>query len=282
MNAPRLGERNIPCAMLLVAVFCFGLVTPALRAQAVPAPPLASTTLPAYDVVSIKPDKTNSGNVSVHIDNGNLDELNVSLKMMIVSAYSLKQSQVFNLPKWGDDARFDIKAKIIQPDKKALEALSPEQFNAMQQPILTDRFHLAFHHEMKMLPVYELVIAKNGPKFKETTVAEAASTEGVNGVTAGGISIHNRNLVGTGITMAALAGSLSGQVHRIVVDKTGLAGKYNVTLSWAPDDDGSKAPDSTLPTFFTAVQEQLGLKLESGKAEVEGFVVDHAEIPSED
>jgi uncharacterized protein (TIGR03435 family) len=67
-----------------------------------------------------------------------------------------------------------------------------------------------------------------------------------------------------------------------VVDKTGLTGNYNLTLTWAPDDGSPQAPDSTLPSIFTAVQEQLGLKLQAGKADVEGFIIDHAEIPSED
>jgi uncharacterized protein (TIGR03435 family) len=265
------------------AAICMALAAPTLHAQAAPisTPAAAATPLPVYDIVSIKPNKTGSGNVSVHSDDGNFEASNVSLKMLIISAYSLKESQVFNLPKWGDSARFDIKAKILEPDKKALEALNPQQEAAMQLPIL-DRFHLTFHHEMRTLPVYELVVVKTGAKFKETTAAEAASEEGVNGVRAGGISIHNRDLVATGITMSSFADSLSYQLHRIVVDKTGLTGKYNLTLSWAPDDGTPQAPDATLPSIFTALQEQLGLKLEPGKAPVEAFIVDHAEIPSED
>jgi uncharacterized protein (TIGR03435 family) len=278
MQARLLRHSHLTRAAILAASFCLALIAPAMMAQVTS----AGSPAPAYDVISIKPDKTESGHVSVHVDDGNFDASNVSLKMMIVSAYSLKDSQVFNLPKWGDDTRFDIKAKIIQPDKKALQALTPQQFAAMQQPILTDRFHLTFHHEPKTLPVYELVVIKTGPKFKETTAAETASEDGVNGVHAGGISIRNRSLIATGITMSSLADSLSGQLHRIVVDKTGLTGKYNFMLSWAPDDGAPQAPDSTLPSIFTALQEQLGLKLESGKAEVEGFVIDHAEIPSED
>jgi uncharacterized protein (TIGR03435 family) len=283
MKVRLLPQRNAGCATVLALSVWLAVALPNAKAQTVAAPTAAaSTPAPSYDVVSIKPDKSGDGHVSVHSDDGMFEASNVSLKMMIVSAYSLKDSQVFNLPKWGEEMRFDIKAKIIAPDKKAIEALTPQQYNAMQQPMLVDRFHLTFHHEPKTLPVYELVLMKGGPKFKETTAAETASEEGVHGVKAGGISIHNRNLVATGVPMSRLADALSGQLHRIVVDKTGLMGKYNVELSWSPDDGAPQAPDSTLPSIFTAVQEQLGLKLESGKAEVEGFVVDHAEVPAED
>lgn len=264
----------------LIAFAVFG--APHIRAQSSASAQPSETKKPAYDIVSIKPDKSGSGRVSVHIDDGNLDALNVSLKMMILSAYGIKESQIVDLPKWGDDTHFDIKAKILDPDKKALEALTPEQFAAMQQPILTDRFKLKFHRGVKTLAVYELVVMKSGPKFKQTTAEELASVDGVNGVKAGDINIHNRHLVATGVPLPSLADDLSGQLHRIVVDKTGLAGKYNFTLSWSADDGSPQAPDASEPSIFTAVQEQLGLKLQSGKAEVTTFVIDSAAIPDAD
>jgi uncharacterized protein (TIGR03435 family) len=282
MMARLLRQPHLTRAALLAVSFFIAVVPPSLAAQAVPASPAASTALPVYDIVSIKPNKTGSGNVSVDSGDGNYIASNVSLKMLIIDAYSIKESQVFNLPKWGNDARFDIKAKVLQPDKKALEALTGEQDGAMLQPMLSDRFHLTFHHELKNLPVYELVVVKTGAKFKETTAAETASEDGVNGVRAGGTSIHNRDLVATGVSMASFAATMSSQLHRIVVDKTGLKGNYNLTLQWAPDDGAPQAPDATLPSIFTALQEQLGLKLQAGKADVEGFIIDHAEIPSED
>jgi uncharacterized protein (TIGR03435 family) len=268
--------------VLLIASAGTVFAAPKMRAQAAAATQPTPAKMPAYDIVSIKPDKSGSGHVSVHIDDGNLDASNVSLKMMILSAYGLKEAQIVDLPKWGDDAHFDIKAKVLDPDKKAIEALTPEQFSAMQQPILTDRFKLKFHRGVKTVPVYELVVVKSGPKFKQTTPEEEASPDGVNGVKAGGIEIHNRHLVATGVPLSSLADDLSGQLHRIVVDKTGLVGKYNFTLSWAPDDGSPQAPDATLPSLFTAVQEQLGLKLQSGKAEVSTFVVDSAALPDAD
>jgi uncharacterized protein (TIGR03435 family) len=238
--------------------------------------------VPGYDVVSIKPDHTDTGRISIHIDGGNFEALNVSLKTIILSAYNLKEAQLFGLPKWGDSAHFDIKAKIIDPDRKQLGALTSQEFQSMQQPILTDRFQLKFHRERKILPVYELVTIKGGPKFKEITPVEQKSDTGVNGVHAGGMSVHNRNLVGTGVPMTRLADQLSAQLQRVVVDKTGLAGNYNFQLSWSPDDAGPPAPDvAAPPDIFTALEEQLGLKLQPGKEEMDTFVIDHVEYPSE-
>ena len=255
---------------------------PGIRAQSSAVTPAANVKVPSYDVVSIKPNRTGSGNVSIDINDGNFDASNVSLKTMILSAYGLKEAQLFGLPKWGESARFDIKAKIIDPDKKALEGLTREEHESMQQPILTDRFQLKFHHEMKRLPVYDLVIMKGGPKFKQTTPAELTSDVGVNGVRAGGMSIHNRNLTATGIPMSSLIDQLSGQLQRVVIDKTGLTAKYNLQLSWSADDAGPPSTDAPgPPDIFTALEEQLGLKLQPGKEMIDTFVIDHVELPSE-
>jgi uncharacterized protein (TIGR03435 family) len=258
----------IACAGLLIAASTIG-------AQATVASPTANADpkTPAYDVVSIKPDKTDSGRVSISVDDGNFNASNVSLKMMILGAWGLKDAQVINLPKWGDSMRFDIKAKITEPDKKVLAALTPEQFRSMQQPILLDRFQLKFHHDKKVLPIYDLVVIKGGPKFKETAADSSRDS---------GIGIHNRNLDATAVTLSDLADRLSDQVSRIVVDKTGLAGKYDFQLNWSPDDVGPPAADSSAPPdIFTALEEQLGLKLQPGKAEVESFVIDQANPPTE-
>ena len=95
--------------------------------------------------------------------------------------------------------------------------------------------------------------------------------------------VRNQYLIATGISLASLADTLTGQVKRIVIDKTGLDGKYNFHLSWSPDDAGPPAPDSAAPPdIFTALPEQLGLKLQPAKAEIDAFVVDSVALPSED
>jgi uncharacterized protein (TIGR03435 family) len=259
------------------AMICMGLLVGGarLRAQGPAVVPAAELKTPAYDVVSIKPDRTDTGRISVHIDDGNLDALNVTLKTMVLSAYGLKDAQLFGLPKWGDSMHFDIRAKIINPDKNQLEALTFEQIQSMQQPILTDRFQLKFHREIKALPVYELVTMKGGPKFKEATPTELKGDQGM--------TVHNRSLVATAKSISALVDQLSRQLQRVVVDKTGLSAKYNFQLSWSPDDAGPPTADvAAPPDIFTALQEQLGLKLQPGKAEIDTFVIDHAELPSPD
>jgi uncharacterized protein (TIGR03435 family) len=263
---------SLASAMVFVGMLA---AVPRLHAQAPAASPTAPVKVPSYDDVSIKPDRSDTGRVSIHINDGNFDVLNVSLKNLILSAYNLKGAQLFGLPKWGDSLHFDIKAKIIDPDRKQLEALTSEQFTSMQQPILTDRFQLKFHHEVKLLPVYELVIVKCGPKFKEATPAELKGEQGV--------GVHNRHLVATGVPISSLADELSRQVQRVVVDKTGLTSRYNFQLSWSADDAPPPAPDvAAPPDIVTALTEQLGLKLQPGKEEMDTFVVDHVELPSED
>ena len=149
----------------------------------------------------------------------------------------------------------------------------------MLQPMLMERFQLKFHREVRTLPVYELTVLKSGAKFKEST---ATGDMTVNGVRAGGMNVHNRALTATAVPMARLVDNLSAQLRRIVVDKTGMAGNYDWQLTWAPDDAGPQDPDAVAPSIFTALQEQLGLKLVPGKAEVDAFVVDSAVLPGED
>jgi uncharacterized protein (TIGR03435 family) len=255
------------------------LGTPTLRAQTPAAARAASPALPAYDVVSIKPNNTGSGHVSIHHDDGNFDAFNVSLTTLILDTYGFKEAQIFGLPSWADSARFDIKAKVVDPDIKAIEAMTREQYRAMLVPILTGRFHLQSHRETKLLPVYELVIAKGGPKLATST---ATGHQTVNGVEAGNISTRRTQFTATAAHLSSLAEHLSDQLQRVVIDKTGLTGRYDLLLIWAPDDGTPQASDSTAPSLFTAIQEQLGLKLQPGKAEVETLVIDHAELPTED
>ena len=134
--------------------------------------------------------------------------------------------------------------------------------------ILEDRFALKYHIEKRELPLYDLVIAKHGPKIKESTPGGNFT----NGMSPGKLSMH-------AYPMSALAASLSGAVGRLIIDKTGLTGQYDIDLTWAwRDDPGS---GDTGPSIFTAIQEQLGLKLEPAKAPIDVVVIDHIERPSE-
>jgi uncharacterized protein (TIGR03435 family) len=163
--------------------------------------------------------------------------------------------------------------------KKLPDAEQSHQHQLMMQSLLADRFQLRVHHATKMLPVYDLVVAKGGLKLKETAEDENS-----------GWSKGRGSYSGHRISTDDLVFILSNEVGRIIVDKTGLAGKYDIALKWTPDEMAASAGQQANasppaadapPSIFTALEEQLGLKLESAKGPVDTIVVDHVEKPSE-
>jgi uncharacterized protein (TIGR03435 family) len=230
-----------------------------------------AATLPVYDVVSIKPNKSGSGSLDVETHSNTYSATNISLKKLLENAYGIKEDLISGLSGPIASARFDIEAKIVEPDPDALKKLSPNQRDAMLLPFLKERFQLKAHTETKTLPIYELIVIKGGPKFKQSS-GDSTGNRSTN--------IHNRELTAHDIAMGSFASTLEGQVHRTVIDKTGLEGSYDLTLKWSPDDATSTQTDSA-PAIFTALQEQLGLKLQPAKGPVQTLVVDHAEMPSE-
>jgi uncharacterized protein (TIGR03435 family) len=230
-----------------------------------------ATKLPAYDVFSIKPNKSGTRSLSIDADLDNYSATNISLKDLMQNAFDIKKDLISGVPAPIDSARFDIQAKIVEFDPDALKKLTDKQRGAMLLPLLAERFQLKTHTEIKTLPVYELVVTHGGPKFTQSANDTKGGTS---------ISIRNRELTAHNLPMATLAKTLSDQVHRTVIDKTGLTGSYDVTLKWSPED-GPSAETDTAPSIFTALQEQLGLKLHPAKGPVETLVVDHAEMPSE-
>lgn len=231
---------------------------------------------PAYDIGSIKPNKSGSANSGIDSDLYTFKAVNVSLANLIESVYGIKKDLISGVPKPLDTARFDVSAKLVDPDVKVLKQLTPSQYRAMLQPLLMERFQLKVHMEVKQLPVYDMVVLKGGPKFgpefKEAPKGFTGST---------GTHSNNGELTATAISMVALTDFLFNQVHRTVIDKTGLTGKYDLALKWSPEDSPETAGE-TFPPIFTALQEQLGLKLKPAKGPVETLVIDHAEIPSPD
>src|SRR6185312_13638313 len=195
----------------------------------------ASTKLPAYEVAAIKPNKSDGGMTRLSITADRYSATNNSLKMMIEYAYDLKaDGLVSGLPGWADSARFDIEAKMDEDTVAALKKLSneerTEQRRLMTQSLLADRFQLKVHHESKEMPMYALVIAKGGLKLKD---ADLNGTKGPDGVPhGGGWSSSDGQLTAHGIPISGLANFLSRNLHREVVDKTGLTGKYDFKLKW--------------------------------------------------
>jgi uncharacterized protein (TIGR03435 family) len=195
------------------------------------------------------------------------------LKQILEFAYDVREDQIFGLTGPVSSARFDIVAKVLAPEGGAPPKLSDTQLAAMFIPLLNDRFHLTAHLETKTLPVYELVVARGGPKF------QLSQTKAPGGGGGGGKGA-SLSLDFKGISMPDLASMLSDAVHRKVIDKTGLAVRADITLKWT-DDVATQQGGPDVISIFTALEEQLGLKLQPSKGPVDTLVIDHAEMPSE-
>jgi uncharacterized protein (TIGR03435 family) len=270
------SPRRRAALMLAAAV----LSLPAAQAQTTaPAPAAAATSPIAYDVVTIKPDKSDSGRISININDNTFSASNVSVKMLLENTYGIKDDQIFGLPKWAEEAHFDLTAKSLDADPAAVRKLTDEQRSAMLRPVLADRFKLQVHTETKILPVYDLVVAKSGAKFKP---AETDPKTGKRLKEGGWMSVRNTTLTATGVKLDGLTNMLAHRLHRTVVDKTGLTGEYDFVLNWTPEDGSSPSPEASDASLLTALEEQLGLKLESSKGPVDTLVVDHIDMPTED
>lgn len=267
-----------------------------------PAPAQAPNTtanVPDFEVASIKPDKSAIGMARLMFTPDGFSATNIQLKMLVSEAYGVRQDLLSGGPGWFDTARYDIEAKVAGPDVAELRKLSFDQRKSMFRPLLADRFKLKVHSETKTLAVYELVIAKNGPTLHEAKPGDtyANGIKGPDGnAHAGMMRMGPGEFTAQGIPIANFANMLSQQLHRTVLDKAGLTGQYDITLKWAPDEGtrpmpggpggsppgaDNAPPQDSGPSIFTAIQEQLGLKLESTKGPVETLVIDHVETPSE-
>lgn len=273
-------------AMLCVLVLLSFSGTQLAGQTGLPAVPVSTQSasdakLPAFDVIAVKPDLSDD-RPSIDFDGGSFSATNFSVKMLVLFAYDLKDDQLFGLPKWAGELRFDMKAKVLDADPTILQHLSNDQKLLIERTILTERFGLTFHHETKVLPVYELVVDKGGPRFQQSKFQ--AGQRGPNGLGAGSLHTNNHDgnadMTSTAVSISSLVNVLSRQTEGIVVDHTGLTGRYDLNLTWSRDDGSAPATDRDSPSIMTAIQEQLGLRLRPAKLPVETFVVDHVALPS--
>ena len=249
----------------------------------------------AFEVATIKPSHGNSGQTNFGIAEGRFSAKDATVAELVRLAYNVKSDdQLQKGPDWTNSERFDIDAKTADEDGIALQKLAPterfDQYRLMVQSLLADRFKLKVSMREKVLPVYAMVVAGNGPKLTAT----APGTQHMPWLWGG----SNGELHAASVSMDFFAGWLSGRAEaggRVVVDKTGLSGIYDFTLKWTPMDSaavvsaesngstptaGGHAIEATGPSLLTALQEQLGLKLEPQKAPVGVLVIDHVEEPS--
>jgi uncharacterized protein (TIGR03435 family) len=242
--------------------------------------------VPSYDISTVKPHDANDGNVSVNARPANLRISNMTAQGLIAMAWDVRPWLVSGLPPWGKSERFDVDAKVSEPDMVALRALSDEDRRLMIQNLLKERFHLLLRAETRTLPVYELsVMPDEGSKLKASAALPPAEPGQPAPHRSRRMSQNDGRLTGTGVTVRDLADHLGNEMERYVVDKTGLPGDYDFTLKWMPED-GSKPADAGVagepaPPLATAVREQLGLRLTPAKGPVPTIIVDHIEPPTD-
>ena len=257
-----------------------------------------------FEVASIRADKPSpDGHISSHIGflpDGRFTASGITLKKLTCLAYGLEDYQLTGGPAWFSSDRYTVEAKAETAVEEQLPKLSEDQRKRvgqhMAQVLLADRLKLAMHQESREMAILSLVVAKNGPKLHEAIPGDtyAMGLKDLNGQGhAGMMRFMNGKITAQGVTLDALATQLTEQLHEIVQNKTGLRGNYDFTLEWSAEEDhdgrrgmtngeaGGSPVDSSGPSILTALQEQLGLKLESQKSAVPVFVVDHLERPSE-
>lgn len=256
-------------------------------------------TLPKfeYEVASIKLDLSDHSSSSTNYPADGFVATNISLKGLILNAYGILDFQIFGGPDWINSERYVIDAKMDAETADALQKLKREDRDLvrqqMLQAVLADRLKLTIHRETRDLPVYFLIIAKSGSKLQPAKPGDtyANGVKGRGGLMGQGMTTSSgrfaSNVTAQGVPLSTLAASLARPLGRPVFDKTGLTGNFDFTLKFAmerpgPDDtlNGRAITDFDAPFLFEAIQEQLGLKLDSGKGPVEVIVIDHIERPS--
>jgi uncharacterized protein (TIGR03435 family) len=229
-----------------------------------------SPAKPSIEVATIKPNKS-GGPIWTHFDPERMIWTGVQVSVLIQEAYNVRSYQIVGGPVWIGSDSWDINVKTEGPTGNREKML-------LLQSLLADRFQLRFHRETREMKAYKLVVAKSGPKLHEVKDGDPGSGPGSTRVDRG-------LLKGRSVSVSDLARFLQSELGRPVEDGTGLTGKYDYKLEWVPDESqpnsGGEAPlpGAEGPTIFSAIQEQLGLKLEATKGSGEVMVIDHAEKP---
>ncbi len=311
-------RRGVGRVLILAGCALFAACTGSGQTPATPPPPAAAShsravqspalaaALPAFEVSTVKPSKPDQTNSMLLFTPGGISIAGVPLPMIVREAFGIEDDHVLGMPTWTKSIRYDIEAKVAPDDAPKLKDLTMDQRRSMLVPLLEDRFHLKFHHETRDLPVYELVVTKSGVKMEATKPADDATPGPPPGpppgpgqpLRPGSHMMMMRgpgHIESTGTGMEFLAHVLSRQLGRTVVDKTELTGDYEFKLEWTPDDavpamagtgggqpagDSAPTPETSGPSLFTAVQEQLGLKLEATKGSADVIVIDQIEQPT--
>jgi uncharacterized protein (TIGR03435 family) len=244
--------------------------------------------IPVFDVVSIKPNKSETQMQEAQPPDG-FGVRAISLEELIALAYNgtpfLLDSLIENAPKWAKSDRFDIEAKVDSSEMDTMKAVNNEDYFAammrgapttrmlMLQALLRDHFKLMAHFQTKDLSVYTLTVLKGKPKLKESDITDVLKTE---------FRFGDGELTGRRMTLSILPPFLMMQLGKPVIDQTNLKGRYDFDLRWTPEGrSDEEAGANPPPGLLTAIQEELGLKLNATKGPAKVLVIDHVERPSE-
>lgn len=260
--------------LVALAILLSASAAPAQLKHEGPAKLIAlSQTVAPYDVASVRINNSGADSANLNFHDESLIARNMPLESIIEFAYDVPSDRVNGIPGALKDQHFDIDAKVVPSDGSKPPETTASQDQAKLILLLADRFHLKVHVEPKIMPVYDLVVAKGGPKVKLSQEELKDSNWNINGQDTSVV------LTSKGASLADLAAALSDEVHRQVIDKTGLTGHADITLKWS-DDVAAQQGGPNVISIFTAIEEQLGLKLVSSKGPVDTLIIDHAEAPS--
>jgi uncharacterized protein (TIGR03435 family) len=304
MTKNDLTHRSYKIAMIaaLAAMMAWPLLTVQARAQH-NEPPKADSLLHSarFEVVSIRPDDPDGHQMRIMFMNGTFIANGVTMKRLACLAYGIQDFQMDGGPSWFSSERFAVEAKTDSQVGDELSKLTDDErmlvARQMVQAVLADRLNLKLRQDSKEMTILGMVVEKNGPKLHEARAGDTYP----NGLKerdgqghAGMMRFSGGHLTAQGIKLDNLASFLSGQLNQIVQNKSGLVGNYDFTLEWSPDADrpggprqaGGEAPSSPSEenagtSIFTAIKEQLGLRLEHQKSAIPVYVVENVEKPTE-
>ena len=270
------------------------IASPSLSAHSQGLPPPPSSSAPekpgmsapgpsAFDVASVKEHSSDDHNMRWMTKDDGTTMVNIPLQSMVSMAYDVKEYLISGGPSWVNEKGFDLDAKVLPGDGSDKVKLTQAQRRNLMRALLIERFHLQAHTETKTLPVYDLVVAKDGPKIKPVAPPAPDSEDAKK---RGSMYFQPGHMEAQWYLISDLAQQLGYMVQRTVIDKTGLTGDYNLDLTWSPEEQEGAASDKATtgtdpkPSIYAAIQEQLGLKLVPAKGPVDTLVIDHAELPT--
>jgi len=272
-------SRSTPAILRALALFASLLLAlPAAHAQLAHKGPAAvialSKTVDPYDVSTIKENKSAAGSGGIKFGDNVFIANNVTLQFVLQIVYDIKGNRIVGLTGPVGSTNFDLTAKVLPSADGTQPKLTDQQLVAMMIPLLADRFHLQAHLESRISPVYDLVVAKSGIKLKldQSERTDASYNNSFAG--------SEKTLTAKSFSMEELADALSDMADRKVIDKTNIPGHADITLKWS-DDVALTQDDPNAISIFTAVEDQLGLKLQPAKGPVDTLVIDHIEMPTE-